>query len=136
MVPGPLFASPPVTDQVTSALPPPVSVAVNCSTEEPRELVVLQPVQLVSMALAPGLIAKASLEGAAVTPPIPAAGDGEHQKRKKKRGKAEGESILHARAPERTDPLRRAAQGTMGDLGAMLQNSLTFLHSIKTIHSL
>src|SRR5271165_1061924 len=71
MVPGPLFASPPDTDQVTAALPPPVSVAVNCSTDEPRELVVLQPVQLVSMALAPGVITKASLEGAAVTPPIP-----------------------------------------------------------------
>jgi hypothetical protein len=50
IVPGPEFASPPVTAHVTLAAPPPVSEAVNCSTGVPAELVELQPVQLVSIA--------------------------------------------------------------------------------------
>jgi len=98
---------------------------VNCSTDEPRELVVLQPVQLVSMALARG-DGKASwrVRGDASDS---AAGYGEHEERKEERGKTEGQSILHARAPQRTDPIRRAVQRTGSDLGAMLQNSGTFL---------
>ena len=68
MAPGPLRESPPETDQVTGAAPPPVRVAENCSMDEPNVLVVLQPVQLVSMELAPGAMAKVALEGAAVTP--------------------------------------------------------------------
>ena len=69
MVPGPLRASPPETDQVTGAAPPPVSVAVNFSTDEPLVLAVLQPVQFVSMELAPGVMEKVAFEGSAVTPP-------------------------------------------------------------------
>ena len=49
MLPAPLFASPPLTFQVTAAAPPPESVAENCSTAEPEELVALQPVQFVSI---------------------------------------------------------------------------------------
>ena len=62
MVPGPEFASPPETDQVTLAAPPPESVAENCSTVAPEELVVLQPVQLVSMAAVPGEMEKVPLD--------------------------------------------------------------------------
>src|ERR1035441_1917766 len=71
MVPGPLLASPPVTFHVTLAAPPAVSVAVNCSTEEPDALVALQPVQLVSMLPVPGAIVKVPFDGLAVTPPPP-----------------------------------------------------------------
>jgi hypothetical protein len=70
MVPGPLFASPPLTDQVTLAAPPPVSVALNCSTDAPEELVALQPVQFVSIAVVPGVIAKMPFDGFADTPPL------------------------------------------------------------------
>ena len=66
--------SPPVTFQVTFAAPPPVSVAENCSTEAPLELVALQPVQLVSMVEVPGEMAKVPFEEVmvAVPPPQPA----------------------------------------------------------------
>jgi len=73
MLPGPLFSSPPETDQVTAAAPPPVSVAVNCSTDAPRALVALQPVQLVSILVsaepAPGEMEKTAFEESADTPP-------------------------------------------------------------------
>jgi hypothetical protein len=42
---------------------------VNCSTEAPCEFVALQPVQLVSIELAPGEMEKVALEGLAATPP-------------------------------------------------------------------
>jgi hypothetical protein len=54
MDPAPVFASPPLTAHVTDAAPPPLGVAENCSTAKPEELVVLQPVQLVSIATVPG----------------------------------------------------------------------------------
>ena len=69
MVPGPLFPSPPLTDQVTGAAPPPLSFALNCSTDEPFELVALQPVQFVSMISAPGEMEKLELVESAVTGP-------------------------------------------------------------------
>ena len=69
IVPAPLFASPPETDQVTAAGPPPVSVAVICSTVVPLALVALQPVQLVSMEPVPGEMMKLAFEGSAVTLP-------------------------------------------------------------------
>jgi hypothetical protein len=53
IVPGPEFASPPETAQVTEAAPPPLSVAVNCSKAPELELA-LHPVQLVSMETVPG----------------------------------------------------------------------------------
>ena len=56
-------------DQVTAAAPPPASVAVNCSWDVPWALVVLQPVQLVSMEPVPGAMLKAELEGSAATCP-------------------------------------------------------------------
>jgi len=62
MVPGPEFASPPETDQVTLAAPPPERVAENCSKVAPEELVVLQPAQFVSMAAVPGEMEKAPLD--------------------------------------------------------------------------
>ena len=72
MVPGPELASPPETDHVTPAAPPPESVAENCSTVAPEETV-LQPVQLVSMAAVPGEMAKAPLdEPTDGVPPQPA----------------------------------------------------------------
>ncbi len=72
MVPGPEFASPPETDQVTFAAPPTVSAAENCSTVAPEELV-LQPVQLVSMAAVPGEMEKVPLDELADgIPPQPA----------------------------------------------------------------
>jgi hypothetical protein len=43
-------------------------VAVNCSTDVPLELVALHPVQLVSMELVPGAMAKLAFEGEAMTP--------------------------------------------------------------------
>ena len=69
MVPGPLFPSPPLTDQVTAALPPEASVAVNCSTDAPEALVALQPEQLVSTAPVPGAMENVLFDGLAVTPP-------------------------------------------------------------------
>src|SRR5271169_3420139 len=55
MVPGPALVSPPETDHVTVAAPPDC-VAVNCSTACPvLLLVVLQPVQLVSIDTVPGV---------------------------------------------------------------------------------
>jgi hypothetical protein len=69
MLPGPLLASPPETDQVTLAAPPPVSVAENCSTDAPLALLALQPVQLVSMEPVPGEMEKVEFEGSAVTRP-------------------------------------------------------------------
>src|ERR1700677_3225551 len=69
MAPGPLLASPPETDQMTGAGPPPVSEALNCSTDAPWLLVALQPVQLVSIAPVPGDKLNVALEGSAVTPP-------------------------------------------------------------------
>lgn len=74
MLPGPLTGSPPETDQATGAAPPPIRVAVNCSTELPPELAALQPVQLVSINPAPGAMEKVEFEGFAATrlPPQPA----------------------------------------------------------------
>src|SRR5271168_4326330 len=69
MTPGPVAASPPATRQMTSAGPPPASVAENCSAEPPLEPAALQPAQLVSMAVVPGLIAKTPLLGLAPTMP-------------------------------------------------------------------
>lgn len=54
MEPGPALASPPETDQVTLAAPPPDNVAENCATGAPEEFDVLQPVQLVSIVAVPG----------------------------------------------------------------------------------
>ena len=71
MLPGPLLASPPLTDQVTLAAPPLESVAVNCSTEAPAALVALQAVQLVSMRAVEGEMEKAPLEELAVTAVLP-----------------------------------------------------------------
>src|SRR5271157_554575 len=71
MLPGPLSVSPPETDQVTPAAPPLERVAVNCSTDAPCELAILQPVQLVSMAPVPGEMEKLAFEGFADTPPPP-----------------------------------------------------------------
>ena len=62
MVPGPLLASPPETDQATDAGPPAVSEALNCSTAVPCLLVPLQPVQLVSIVVVPGDRLKVALE--------------------------------------------------------------------------
>ena len=69
MVPAPLLASPPETDQVTVAAPPAERVAVNCSTEAPWVLVALQPVQFVSMELEPGAMENVPLEGFPETVP-------------------------------------------------------------------
>jgi hypothetical protein len=73
MEPRPLFESPPEIDQVTAAAPPPASVAVNCSTDAPCELVVLQPLQLVSMDAVPGEMEKVEFEEPVLVPPHPAA---------------------------------------------------------------
>jgi hypothetical protein len=54
-VPAPELASPPETDHVTLGAAPLESEAVNCSTEAFEELFELQPVQLVSIAAAPGV---------------------------------------------------------------------------------
>ena len=64
----------PETFHVTLAAPPALSVAVNCSTDEPEALVALQPVQFVSMLPVPGAMVKVPFEGLAVTlaPPHPA----------------------------------------------------------------
>ena len=51
----------------TASAPPPASMAVNCSTDVPWELVVLQPVQLVSMEPVPGEMEKLEFEGSAAT---------------------------------------------------------------------
>ena len=69
MIPGPLFGSPPETDQVTGARLPSGRVAVNCSTGLPCAPVALQPVQLVSIETVPGEMEKLFLEGPAMTPP-------------------------------------------------------------------
>ena len=72
MVPAPVLR--PLTDQLTLAEPPLFSVAVNCSTAVPEELVVLQPVQLVSTVAVPGETENAPLEELldAIPPPQPA----------------------------------------------------------------
>jgi hypothetical protein len=69
ILPGPLFASPPDTDHVTAAGPPPVKVAVNCSTDLPCALVTLHPVQFVSIEFVLGEMEKAALLGSAATCP-------------------------------------------------------------------
>ena len=71
MEPSPLFESPPESDQVTGAASPLGRVAVNFSTDVPFELVVLQPVQLVSIETVPGEMLKLAFEGVAVTLPMP-----------------------------------------------------------------
>jgi hypothetical protein len=58
IVPGPELASPPETVQATVAAPPLARVAENCSTGVPEALLLLQPVQLVSMAVVGGAIEK------------------------------------------------------------------------------
>jgi len=70
MLPGPLLGSPPETDQVTSADSPLAREARKRSTEVPLLLIALHPVQLVSMELVPGKIAKLALAGIAVTSPL------------------------------------------------------------------
>jgi hypothetical protein len=69
IVPGPLRASPPLTFQVTSAPSSAGSVVRNCSTGVPCLLAMLQPVQLVSMAPAPGETEKRVRPGSAATIP-------------------------------------------------------------------
>jgi hypothetical protein len=61
MDPGPEFASPPETDQLTLAAPPP-KVAENSSTNPPDVVPVLHPVQLVSMVAVPGVMERLPLE--------------------------------------------------------------------------
>ena len=56
---------------VTLAAPPLASVAENCSTAVPDELVALQPVQLVSIVAVPGEIENVPFEELAATPPPP-----------------------------------------------------------------
>jgi hypothetical protein len=60
--PAPELASPPETDHETVAAPPPASVAENCSIAVPEVFVVLQPVQLVSIATVPGVIENVPFE--------------------------------------------------------------------------
>ena len=76
MLPRPLLASPPADmDHVTVAAPPDTSVAENCSTAPPDELLALQPAQLVSMLTEPGVMLKVPLDAlllAIVPPPQPA----------------------------------------------------------------
>src|SRR3954468_4128842 len=67
MRPGPATGSPPDTDQVTRAALPLLSVAAKRWTGRPRGLAPLQPLQLVSMAAAPGEMAKTALPGLAAT---------------------------------------------------------------------
>lgn len=70
-----VFASPPETVQFTLAAPPEASVAVNCSTAVPEVLVVLQPVQLVSMVEVEGEMEKVPFDEVpveATPPPQPA----------------------------------------------------------------
>jgi hypothetical protein len=69
MAPGPLFASPPETDQTTRAVPPLASVAGNCSTDTPDALIALQPAQLVSILAVLGEMEKVPFEELAVAPP-------------------------------------------------------------------
>src|SRR5580693_7080680 len=69
IVPGPLRASPPLTFQVTAAPSSAGSVVRNCSTGVPCLLAMLQPVQLVSMAPAPGETEKLVRPGSALTIP-------------------------------------------------------------------
>lgn len=72
MAPGPEFASPPETVQVTLAALP-LNVAENCSTSPPDVVVVLHPVQLASMVAVPGEMERLLLEGPLLsTPPQPA----------------------------------------------------------------
>ena len=61
MVPAPVFASPPETDQLTVAAVP-FAVAVNRSKTLPDESDPLQPVQLVSMVAVLGEIVKLPFE--------------------------------------------------------------------------
>src|ERR1039457_7253059 len=71
MVPAPAVASPPLTDHMTPAAPPVLSLAENWCTGLPCALVALQPVQLVSMDVDPGEIEKVAFAGLAVTAPPP-----------------------------------------------------------------
>lgn len=68
MVPAPLLASPPLTDQVTGAAAPFACAAKNCSTALPEESVALQPVQLVSMDAVEGERLRPPLAGEALLP--------------------------------------------------------------------
>jgi hypothetical protein len=135
MEPEPLFASPPETDHVTDAgPPPPVSVAENCSTEVPWALVELQPVQLVSMALVPGAMEKVALEGLAATfpPAQPTAKmrTGARRIETVRSGKSRGKG-------KRERPLR-LVEGRMGLRGSTctcLGNGLcTFLDASANVH--
>ena len=73
MEPAPELASPPETDHVTLAAPPLFSVAVNCSTVAPADVVILHPVQLVSMEAVPGEMENSLLEEPVdAEPPQPA----------------------------------------------------------------
>src|ERR1035437_27979 len=69
MVPGPLLASPPETDQATFCVLPPAVTALNCCAGVPWGPVELQPVQLVSIVLAPGGMEKAAFAELADIPP-------------------------------------------------------------------
>jgi hypothetical protein len=73
MLPAPAFTSPPLTDQLTEAAPPPLRVAENCSMADPEVLTALQPVQLVSMVAEPGETEKVLLDEVPdADPPQPA----------------------------------------------------------------
>jgi hypothetical protein len=84
MAPGPDKASPPLTDQVMLAEPPPERV--NCS-EAPDELVELQPVQLVSMVAVPGEREMPPLGLAETAPPQPARANSAGPAKARRRGR-------------------------------------------------
>src|SRR5208282_6293418 len=72
MVPAPEFASPPETVHFTLAAPSP-SVAENCSANPPDVVLMLHPVQLVSMVAVPGEMERLPLEETPFNvPPQPA----------------------------------------------------------------
>lgn len=74
IVPAPELASPPETDQVTTAAPPLLSVAENCSIAAPADVAALQPVQLVSIETVVGEIENVPFDVVVeeVPPPQPA----------------------------------------------------------------
>lgn len=102
IVPGPAFASPPDTAQVTLAAPPLFNVAVNCSTGEPDEPVVLQPVQLVSIEAVPGATEKVLFDEPVADPPQPASN--------RKAGTAAAPSIRAGLAMRKLDENPRRAE--------------------------
>src|ERR1039458_697340 len=112
MLPGPLSASPPKTDQATAAAPPVERVAVNCSTDVPCALAALQPVQLVSMEPVPGEMEKVEFEGSAVTRPAehPAANSSAGAKTIDKLRKQRLRMITTLRTVYRLPPRRKGSE--------------------------